>query len=313
MTVDERPVVSVVIAAHDAESTVGRAIESVLAQTWSRLEVVVVDDCSTDATAETVRCVEDDRVRLLRLDENRGPAGARNAGFDASNGTWIAVLDADDWWEPRRLETLMGVADEVGRQVIADDVHLWLETGETCVSVGTMFEENDVEIEGRYRTSSIRGLVENELDIKPIFPANLVGTGGVEQWEESFGAEWLPFLYELVSEGCDIVLVDEAMYNYRFGQNSLARTLGLVRREIRVTEQLLRDVDPDGPLADALSERLKFMQYRTPWVAVREGKPVVALAALLKTPGSLPWFLRRKVPALLRRWIRRFTGSGSDV
>jgi succinoglycan biosynthesis protein ExoO len=100
-------VVSVVLAAFNADGFVERALRSVQRQTYANIEIIVVVDASTDDTAAVVmRCAAaDKRIRLVRLDRNRGISVARNTGADAVRGEWIAVIDADDAddaWEPDR-------------------------------------------------------------------------------------------------------------------------------------------------------------------------------------------------------------------
>ena len=103
MTTDgARPLVSVVIPAYNDEGFLAATIESVLAQTYRPLEVVVVDDGSSDGTVALARSFGDP-VRVVEQ-ENKGPAGARNTGFAAARGSIIALLDADDLWMPKRLE-----------------------------------------------------------------------------------------------------------------------------------------------------------------------------------------------------------------
>jgi teichuronic acid biosynthesis glycosyltransferase TuaG len=102
--------VSVVVPCFNAEAFIGRTIESVLAQTYQSFELIVVDDKSTDASAEIVRSLAllDDRVRLITMPSNAGaPAAPRNVGVVAARGEWIAFLDADDLWHPRKLELQM--------------------------------------------------------------------------------------------------------------------------------------------------------------------------------------------------------------
>jgi glycosyltransferase involved in cell wall biosynthesis len=95
------PAFSVVIAAYNAEHTLGKAIQSVLDQTWPAHELIVVDDGSTDATSAVARGFGA-RVVCIRQ-ANAGVSAARNAGADRASGDWLAFLDADDWYYPDRL------------------------------------------------------------------------------------------------------------------------------------------------------------------------------------------------------------------
>lgn len=99
------PAVSVIIPAYNREATIARAMDSVLAQTLADLELIVVDDASTDRTAEVVAAYADPRVRLLRHDTNRRAAAARNTGIRAARGQYVAFLDSDDVWFPDKLAT----------------------------------------------------------------------------------------------------------------------------------------------------------------------------------------------------------------
>ncbi len=100
------PQVSVVMPVYNGEKYLAEAIESILSQTLSGLELIVVDDCSTDGSAAIVRdyANRDERIRLLQHDHNQGSASARNSGIAASRGELIAAMDCDDISLPRRLE-----------------------------------------------------------------------------------------------------------------------------------------------------------------------------------------------------------------
>src|SRR5947207_956439 len=101
----EDPVnVSVVIPTYNRARVVGEAIDSALAQTHERLEVIVVDDGSTDDTAERVGRRRDRRLRYVRR-EHAGVSSARNAGIAAATGDLVSFLDSDDLWKPEKIET----------------------------------------------------------------------------------------------------------------------------------------------------------------------------------------------------------------
>lgn len=125
------PLVSVVVCAYNSERTIGRTLDSISSQTYRNLEIIVVDDGSLDESGEIARrhAQVDSRVRVIRI-ENRGVAGARNAGIAASRGAFIAPVDADDIWHPDKIRRQMDVMrenDRVGlaytlyRRIDADD------------------------------------------------------------------------------------------------------------------------------------------------------------------------------------------------
>jgi len=107
------PSIAVVIPLHNKAAHIARAIESVLAQTSAPVEVIVVDDASTDGGAEVVRSFKDDRITLLHR-SLPGPGGyaARNLGIAHSNAEFIAFLDGDDAWEENHLETFLSTLSQ---------------------------------------------------------------------------------------------------------------------------------------------------------------------------------------------------------
>lgn len=98
------PAISVILPTYNRARSLSRAVDSVLSQTFRDFELIVVDDASTDGSLETLGGVDDPRVRCLRLDRNRGAAGARNAGIATARADWIAFQDSDDVWLPTKLE-----------------------------------------------------------------------------------------------------------------------------------------------------------------------------------------------------------------
>ena len=103
--------VSVVIPAFNRARVVLRAVNSARNQTYLVHEIIVVDDCSTDGTAELVEAVDDPRVRVIRNEVNSGACKSRNVGIKAATGEYIALLDSDDEWFPEKIEKQMSALD----------------------------------------------------------------------------------------------------------------------------------------------------------------------------------------------------------
>lgn len=98
------PLVSVVIPVHNREDTIKRAIDSVLHQSYSNLELIIVDDGSTDYTLDIVRKYSDTRIRVIELLKCGGANAARNKGISCARGEYIAFQDSDDEWLENKLE-----------------------------------------------------------------------------------------------------------------------------------------------------------------------------------------------------------------
>jgi len=111
------PAVSVILPTYNREHLIRRAIRSVLDQTYDNLEVIVVDDCSTDATRKVVEEFSDSRIRYLLHERRRGASAARNTGIRAALGDYIAFQDSDDEWIPDKLERQISVLEHATRRI----------------------------------------------------------------------------------------------------------------------------------------------------------------------------------------------------
>ena len=95
--------ISVIIPVYNREKTVKKAIDSVLAQTWKDMEIIVIDDGSTDKSAEVIKSIKDARIKYI-YQKNAGACAARNHGLDLATGDIIAFHDSDDVWHKDKLE-----------------------------------------------------------------------------------------------------------------------------------------------------------------------------------------------------------------
>jgi GT2 family glycosyltransferase len=113
--VTAKPLVSAIVATYNRGHIVGEAVESILGQTYENLEVVIVDDGSTDGTHDVLRRFGS-RLRILRQ-ENAGPSAARNRGIAAARGDIISFLDSDDIWLPEKIGRQVALLEKAGNSV----------------------------------------------------------------------------------------------------------------------------------------------------------------------------------------------------
>ena len=118
--------VSIVIPSYNHGRFIGRALQSLLAQTHAHWDAIIVDNHSTDDTEAVVARFADPRIRIERIHNHGIIAASRNHGIRAATGAWIALLDSDDWWTPEKLRTCLeagATADFVyhGMKIVRDD------------------------------------------------------------------------------------------------------------------------------------------------------------------------------------------------
>ena len=118
--------VSIVMPSYNTEAYISDSINSILAQTHTDWELIIVDDCSTDHTEEIVAGFCDPRIRFIKNETNSGAAISRNRALREAKGKWVAFLDSDDIWLPEKLERQLSLAEETGA--------LFLYTGAACIN-----------------------------------------------------------------------------------------------------------------------------------------------------------------------------------
>lgn len=125
--------ISVIIPTFNRANLIKRAIVSVINQTYHNIEIIIVDDGSTDNTEEQVKSIKDDRIRYIRQN-NSGACVARNTGIENANGSIVSFLDSDDEWEPSKLEKQYGFMNKYRSKAVS--CNYWFEkNGEKRVYV----------------------------------------------------------------------------------------------------------------------------------------------------------------------------------
>lgn len=223
------PDVSFVIAAYNSAKTIRRAVESALAQRDVTVEVVVVDDCSTDHTRDVVAGIVDERVRLIALPQNRGPGGARNAGFDAASGRWLAILDADDEVEPGRLSRMTERAADRNADIVVDNLDVI--NGDSVRSrmfpMDALRAQPSLTLPAFIDLNRLFHATHNFGYMKPVFLRSFVETHGL-RYDETLriGEDYILLASALASGGLCAVEPSSG-YIYHIREGSISRVLRL--------------------------------------------------------------------------------------
>jgi glycosyltransferase involved in cell wall biosynthesis len=214
----------VVLPAYNRAHTIREAIASVLRQSWRDLELLVVDDGSTDGTVEAVRAETDPRVRVLSTPHNLGPSGARNHGIAAARAPWIAFQDSDDEWLPEKLARQMKRLLEPGAP--------WIGAHCGMIIVGAAEDRRGARTEVRYiPNASVRrpegDILEDVLRTSFISTQMLVvrrdvleAVGGFDEELRAL-VDW-ELMLRLAPRG-PFAFVDEPLVLQRFSANSITR------------------------------------------------------------------------------------------
>jgi|YelNatPaOPRAMG01_1025707.scaffolds.fasta_scaffold74401_2 glycosyltransferase involved in cell wall biosynthesis len=293
------PLVSVIIPAYNAEKTIRNAIDSVLRQTISDLEVIVVDDASTDGTAPAVEAIPDRRVRLLKSACNLRQAAARNLGLRHARGKWVAFLDADDEWVPDRLEYLLAEAGDEADCFIVDL------SAKSVEGPGGRLSPIAQTAHLRERLTENFGFEEYlnlRMDVKPIVTRDAFTRHQIQFPEWGSCGDWAFLIARLSASGSRGKLVHRVGYLYRVTGFHDSSTLRGIEEQLKVQEHLAADPDIPQAARDLLKQGAPGIRKRLVVAALREGKWRKLAhyvrqnpADLLILPGSVLRFLWRRI------------------
>ena len=310
-----QPDVSVVIAAFNAQDSIGHAIESALAQRGVSVEVVVVDDCSSDRTVDIAARYPSDLVRVVALEANRGPGGARNAGLDAAAGRWVAVLDSDDTIHPERLSRMVRRAEAAGGQIAVDNLEI---VREGAGFGETMFAPAHLEALSHITLAQLIGaslLFESTFSygyMKPVFERRFLNDNRLRYDETLRIGEDYIFLASALARGGRCVVEPTAGYRYHIRDGSISRVLEPhhVEAMLRADAAFLRDHALDAAAQAAQARRTRSLRRGASFLYLvrhlKQSAPLKAAGVALRDPAALRHL---KMP-IAARWRRLSAAPG---
>jgi glycosyltransferase involved in cell wall biosynthesis len=200
--------VSIIMPAYNAEKYIKHSVASILSQSFGDWRLYIVDDASTDNTANVVADINDDRIEYILLKDNGGVANARNVGIQRSQGKYIAFLDSDDLWKKTKLEKQV-VLLEQGYMVVCGNYSTFLSDINNPVSVRTSPSEfNYIDMLSCNRIGNLTG----------IYNRHVLGTF----YQERCGHEDYLMWLSIMKAAKKAVCIQEVIALYRLSANSLS-------------------------------------------------------------------------------------------
>jgi glycosyltransferase involved in cell wall biosynthesis len=305
---------SIIIAAKNAEPFIHIALASALNQTMTDLEVIVINDGSSDATAEVVRRFQhsDSRVILLDNPQSLGVSAARNRGLDIAKGDWIAVLDADDAFALDRLATMIEQAEERNLDLLADNM-LFRELGTSAA--GHVAYPNDWMTDTRHLT--LADLLERDRPgsehpmfgyIKPLMRRRFLNDARLRYRDDVWCAEDFLLYAEAILKGAAFGVTNDPLYIRYWRAGSLSADTPAVHGEIARVNRLVAAVarrSAPGTLP-IIRRRQAELDYVPAARAAKAGAFATAVRTALRVP--LPVIIAKLVQAVRKKALPRAKG-----
>lgn len=216
--------VSVIIPVYNGENTIKPCLESVLSQTLEDLEVIVVDDGSTDNTEEMLKSLKDSRVKILKI-ANSGQGIARNYGIDAAEGEYLSFIDADDTVEKDMLEKMYRAAKENDADMVQCDIKDIYPDGQSREQLGLNDETVDIRDRGEYMDKYFTPCIHSYEVCNKLIKREVIGNLRFKDTRKYYSEDLL-FNMELIERLRGVTFISDALYNYYQSDTSHIHTGG---------------------------------------------------------------------------------------
>lgn len=307
--------ISVILTSYNVERYILRALHSALSQHDVSLEVIAVDDTSSDDTYGLLESVKDPRLTTLRLPVNAGPSAARNAALDRATGSWIAVLDGDDEFLPGRLSRLLRLAkrqqpspdiliDNLTVHREADGARFPMFTATQLHAPGYLSLAQFIEGNRLFASGYSLGYV------KPIFSAAFLRSHALRYEEDIRIGEDYFLLAQALACGarCLTDATEGYAYTVRKGSISHRLTYADIERMEALDARFIARHPLDATAAKAQARRSRFAQRGKAFLAlidaIRSRDHAAALKAIVQDPTCV-WLLRLPLQARLKRLMAK--------
>ena len=240
--------ISIIVPVYNSKEYLRECIDSIISQTYSNIEIIIVDDGSTDGSSDICEefALKDERIRVVHQ-ENQGLVRARKVGVSIAKGEWISFVDSDDWIHPNMVASLVDIAMSNGVDVVTSGMLMAIET--------TTIPKYDAIAEGLYEGKRIEDLKNNLFNIEDFFSFSILPYIWNKLWKRNLLEKTLEWVDDAIRVGEDVAIgfptilqakriyiTKNAFYYYRQNSVSMIRGKKNETAELKNTRLLIESI-----------------------------------------------------------------------
>ena len=287
--------ISVIIPAYNCEKYIEECVNSVICQTFKALEVIIIDNGSTDGTSKICKDIlqKDNRVRYIYYAEKNGPAEARNVGLSISTGDYIGFVDADDYLEPDMYEVMYKALKEHNADCVEILARRFTDDGITVNFNHTTVQESETFFEEFSGKDAVKKyLIENHTLWSHLYSAELFDQLKIP---ENVAEEDVVIVPQLYSRCKKVIKIFKKKYNYRYNISGISHKKGISQRKINTFRAYL-----------ALDTKKEYYEYEQPINYMIARKLLETADLIIKYPNSSNDSIRQELMGELKHRMMPF-------
>lgn len=259
--------VSIIIPVYNVEDYVGRCLESIINQTYTNIEIIVINDCSTDNSLKVIKMYEEkfDKISIINLEKNTGVSNARNLGIKKATGKYIMFCDSDDWYEKDAVEILLQEAEKNNADFVIGNHYITKKNSKKVVNISKCFKEKNIskqEIVAYMNLSSSVKLMKRDLFIDN----NILYSIDIKRCEEFTVIPVIAYLAK------NPIAIDNVIYNYYQRSNSASNTKVTDTSFFQITfERFIEKIDKEKYKEEIEFRAINHLLYGELLVMLKSG------------------------------------------
>lgn len=231
--------VSIIVPVYNVENYIGKCLEALINQTYTNIEIIVINDCSTDNSLKVIKTYEKkaNNIYVINLEKNMGVSNARNLGIKSATGEFIMFCDSDDWYETNAVETLLREAKNNQADFVVANHYITKENSKKVVNISGYFKEKNIskqEVVAYMNLSSSVKLIKRELFVYN----NILYPIDIKRCEEFTVIPVIAYFAQ------NPIAIKDVLYNYYQRNNSASNSKTIDTSFFKITfERFIEKID----------------------------------------------------------------------